>query len=152
MSESEHIGVSGLATDPATSYRMRQVGQSETEPELAVRSILREVGHHYRLKNRDLPGNPDMANRSQGWVIFVHGCFWHGHDECRRAQLPKRNRSYWKEKIEKNQTRDRRVVSELEAMGYSVLTIWECELGSREDVKSAIVEQIGDRLLDPSAS
>lgn len=133
----------GFVTDSSTSYRMRQVRTSDTKPELTVRSLLRELGHHYRLNNGDLPGRPDLANRTHKWAVFVNGCFWHGHLDCSRAKLPKRNWEYWMRKIRRNQDRDRRAILELRALGFRVVTIWECELSSIPTVKARLRQQLG---------
>lgn len=101
--------------------------QRDTAPELAVRGLLTSFGIRYRVAARNLPGRPDVSNRSRGWVIFVHGCFWHGHPGCTRATLPKRNRSFWRIKIATNRARDERKASELRLLGMKVFEIWECE-------------------------
>ncbi len=113
---------------------MRAVGQRNTLPELAVRAILRDLGVFYRLKNRDLPGSPDIANRSRGWAVFVNGCFWHGHKNCAktkaglRPRLPASNRGYWGRKIPENRQRDARKCGDLRQRGFRVMIVWECEL------------------------
>jgi DNA mismatch endonuclease (patch repair protein) len=117
----------GLEVDAATSARMALVRQRGTAAELEVRRALRGLGHHYRVRNRDLPGSPDVANRARRWAVFVHGCFWHRHDGCARTTTPKRNRSFWESKFVANQRRDRRAVSALRRLGYSVIIVWECE-------------------------
>jgi DNA mismatch endonuclease (patch repair protein) len=116
-----------LKLDERTSARLAKQPQRNTKPELLVRAAAAQLGLRYRLHNPDLPGRPDLANRSQRWVIFVHGCFWHSHLECARATIPKRNRTFWLNKFKDNRSRDTRVVSELERAGYRVLTVWECE-------------------------
>jgi DNA mismatch endonuclease (patch repair protein) len=118
-----------LLIDPATSARLARVRQKGTKPELEVRRVLRQLGHRYRVSNRDLPGSPDLANRSRHWVIFVHGCFWHRHTGCVKSTTPKRNRAFWEAKFAANHARDRRAASMLRRAGYSVVTIWECETG-----------------------
>jgi DNA mismatch endonuclease, patch repair protein len=115
-------------TDAETSKRMTQVRRHGTAPELKVRAVVRRLGHHYRLDNRDLPGSPDLANRSKRWAIFVHGCFWHRHPGCRRATTPAQNREAWVEKFASNRRRDARVVSQLAELGFTTITVWECEL------------------------
>lgn len=117
-----------LETDQATSKRLGKQKQKNTKPEIWVRAMLTELGHRYRLQNRDLPGSPDVANRSKRWAVFVHGCYWHHHEGCSRATIPKRNREFWVEKFMANRARDERVVEELEADGFTVVTVWECEL------------------------
>lgn len=113
------------------SRTMRAVHSFDTSPELAVRRLLRSmdlVG--YRLHRKELPGKPDIAFVGRKKAIFVHGCFWHGHD-CRRGKrAPATNVDYWRTKIERNQRRDKEHLAELSQLGWSVLTIWECELGN----------------------
>ena len=106
---------------------MAGIRQESTKPELAVRRALRDIGASYRISNRDLPGSPDVANRSQRWAIFVHGCFWHRHQGCARTTTPSRNRGAWEAKFAANIARDRARLAELEALGFRALTIWECE-------------------------
>lgn len=117
-----------FATDATTSARMRKIRQRDTKAELTVRRWLWSAGLKYRVNNRDLPGSPDVANRSGRWAVFVHGCFWHGHEGCRRARLPSRNQDAWNEKILSNRARDERKARELASLGYEVITVWECEL------------------------
>src|SRR5215207_2084244 len=93
-------------TDAETSARMKRVGQRDTGPELQLRRWLWGHGVRFTIHNRDLPGSPDLANRTGRWAIFVHGCFWHGHEGCRRSRLPKRNIEVWREKIAGNRARD----------------------------------------------
>jgi DNA mismatch endonuclease, patch repair protein len=114
-------------TDPATSKRMARIRQRDTRPELVVRARLRQLGIHYRCNYSGLPGSPDIANKSKRWAVFVHGCFWHGHIGCSKATVPKRNRSFWLEKIRTNRRRDRRNENALRKVGFAVLVIWECE-------------------------
>ena len=116
-----------LTTDIATSERLGRIRRSGTQPELIVRRVVHRQGHRFRLTNRDLPGSPDLANRSRRWVIFVHGCYWHRHSGCCKATTPKRNREFWLAKFERNVARDRRVTRELRNAGFRVITIWECE-------------------------
>lgn len=111
------------------SRTMRAVRSFDTSPELAVRRLLRSLGLvGYRLHRKELPGKPDIAFVGRKKAIFVHGCFWHGHD-CRRGKrAPVTNAAYWRTKIERNKRRDREQLSELSRLGWSALTIWECEL------------------------
>ncbi|MBP9825308.1 MAG: DNA mismatch endonuclease Vsr [Thermoanaerobaculia bacterium] len=101
--------------------------RSDTGPERVVRKILSALSQRYRLANRDLPGSPDLANRSRKWAVFVHGCYWHQHRGCPGATLPKRNRDWWKAKFRANRRRDAKKAKALEDEGFRVLTIWECE-------------------------
>ena len=101
----------------------------DTKPELMVRRALRSLGHTgYRLDRRDLPGRPDIAFIGRKKAIFVHGCFWHGHDCKRGARMPKTNADYWRGKIARNVARDAASEAALAEMGWDVLTIWECKL------------------------
>jgi DNA mismatch endonuclease (patch repair protein) len=110
---------------------MRAVKGRDTAPELLVRKLLRSIAPGYRLCRRDLPGAPDIAYIGRKQVIFVHGCFWHGHDCKRGARLPKANQDYWLRKIAKNRGRDEKYLSEYAARGWDLLTVWECETHDR---------------------
>jgi DNA mismatch endonuclease, patch repair protein len=114
-----------LLVDDATSARMGLVRQKGTQPELVVRRALSALGLRFRLSNRDLPGSPDIANRTQRWAVFVHGCFWHRHG-CKATTTPTRNREFWQAKFQRNVERDRRTAEALRAKGYTVVVIWEC--------------------------
>jgi DNA mismatch endonuclease, patch repair protein len=121
-----------LITDATTSARMKRIRQRNTKPELLLRRWLWHRGIRFTTSNRDLPGSPDVANRGRAWAIFVHGCFWHGHRGCARSRLPKRNVLFWKDKIKRNRRRDQRKENELIALGFRVLTVWECEVARLE--------------------
>jgi len=129
----------GLIVDASTSIRLGTVRQHGTTPELAVRAAARSAALGYRVNNRDLPGSPDLANRGAQWVIFVHGCFWHRHPLCVRTTTPKRNRAFWESKFRTNVERDRRVVRELEGMGYRVLTVWECQTERPRELRRVMI-------------
>jgi DNA mismatch endonuclease (patch repair protein) len=107
---------------------MRRVKGKDTSPELAVRKALRALGARYRLHRADLPGKPDIVLPGRRLAIFVHGCFWHGHDCARGARVPKQNRDYWLGKVARNRDRDAASRGSLEAFGWRVETIWECEV------------------------
>jgi len=111
---------------------MRAVKGRDTTPELFVRALLREIAPGYRLCRRDLPGAPDIAYIGRRKAIFVHGCFWHGHDCRRGARMPKANADYWRRKIGGNRARDEKILAQYAAMRWSVLTVWECETRDRE--------------------
>jgi len=104
------------------------VRSTDTKPELAVRRVAHQLGYRYRLHRKDLPGTPDLAFIGRRKAVFVHGCFWHGHDCARGARTPKKNSAYWIEKITRNKARDRRHLTALAALGWQSLVIWECEL------------------------
>ena len=107
---------------------MRRVKARDTSPELVVRKALWRLGARYRLHRKDLPGKPDIVLGPRRLAIFVHGCFWHGHDCPRGARVPKANRDYWLAKIARNRARDGCNQQALEAAGWRVETIWECGL------------------------
>jgi len=107
---------------------MRQVKGRNTSPELAVRKALTRLGARYRLHRKDLPGKPDIVLPGRRLAVFVHGCFWHGHDCARGARVPKQNRDYWVGKVERNRARDAKAREALTALGWRVETVWECDL------------------------
>ena len=110
------------------SARMRLVRSKNTRPELVVRSLCRKLGHKgYRLHRKDLAGKPDLAFNGRKAAIFVHGCFWHGHDCHGKARLPKSNQDYWLPKIDRNRVRDAKNIAELKVLSWRILVIWECE-------------------------
>lgn len=113
--------------DAATSARLARIPQSHTKPEQIVRAIVTSLGGSYRLNRRSLPGSPDLANVTRRWAIFVHGCYWHHHEGCRRATVPKRNRKLWIDKFQANRERDRRALRRLRLAGFHSLVVWECE-------------------------
>jgi len=115
-------------TSEQRSAVMRKVKGKDTSPELKVRRLLWGMGLRYRLHRRDLPGAPDIVLSGRRLAIFVHGCFWHGHDCARGARVPKQNRDYWTGKVGRNRERDMRTQSALEASGWTPMVIWECEL------------------------
>jgi DNA mismatch endonuclease Vsr len=136
----ELLGRDDMVTDPRTSARLSKVPRRDTRPEKIVRATLRDLGYSYRLHSRRLPGTPDIVNRSKGWAVFVHGCFWHSHRGCVRATVPKRNSEFWISKLHANSVRDKRVVKELEALGFRVLTIWECQVHAANRVLGRFLE------------
>lgn len=117
---------------------MRAVKSRDTAPELAVRRIARKISPGYRLNRTDVSGKPDLCWIGARRAVFVHGCFWHGHDCKRGARMPKANGDYWKAKIERNRARDAANLAELEARSWRVLTIWECELKDEAEVASRL--------------
>jgi DNA mismatch endonuclease, patch repair protein len=109
----------------ARSALMGRIRSKDTQPELVVRRMLHALGYRYVLHDSRLPGTPDLAFPARRKVVFVHGCFWHGH-HCGRGFQPKRNAEFWAAKIDANRTRDGRNVRKLSAQGWRVLTVWEC--------------------------
>ena len=106
---------------------MARIGAKDTRPELAVRRLLHRLGYRYRLHRRDLPGRPDICFPGRRKAIFVHGCFWHRHDGCRRTTTPKTRTSFWTAKFEGNIARDRMNLSDLGKLGWKAIVVWECE-------------------------
>ena len=107
---------------------MRRVKARNTTPEMTVRRALTGLGARYRLHRTDLPGSPDIVMPGRRLALFVHGCFWHGHDCARGARVPKTNRAYWLGKVARNRARDAESRAALQAADWRVATIWECEL------------------------
>lgn len=127
-----------LTTTPADSLRMSTIRQRGTTPELVVRRLVWSMGHRYRTLNADLPGSPDLANRSRRWAIFVHGCYWHAHTNCRRATVPRHNRAFWLTKFQRNVERDQGVEAMLHSLGFRIAVVWECETQNQEQAIRAL--------------
>lgn len=117
------------------SEMMSRIRAKDTSPETAVRSAIYSLGHRFRKNVASLPGKPDIANRSKHWAIFVHGCFWHGHDNCPLASQPKTNRGYWIPKLQRNKVRDAERITALKQAGFKVLVLWECDVRIRKTEK-----------------
>lgn len=110
------------------SWNMSRIKGRDTAPERQVRSLLHRLGFRFSLRRRDLPGRPDIVLPRHGAAIFVHGCFWHRHGNCRNSVLPKTRPEFWLAKLNGNVARDVRDVSALKQLGWKVLTVWECEV------------------------
>lgn len=106
---------------------MRRVSKRNSKPEILVRSLVHRMGWRFSLHRRDLPGTPDIVLRRRHAIILVHGCFWHQHQGCKHATRPLVNLEYWEPKLARNAARDVRVKAELEALGWQVIVVWECE-------------------------
>lgn len=130
-------------TKDQRSKLMSRVGTKDTAPELIVRKLLHAMGYRYRLHIKSLPGTPDIVFRKRRKLIFVHGCFWHGH-HCKRGTLPKSNAEFWRAKIKKNQVRDLRNRHDLETLGWQVLVIWQCETKNSEGLSRSLREFLED--------
>lgn len=111
---------------------MQNVKTKNTAPEIKLRSLLHKNGFRFRVNRKDLPGKPDIVLPKYRAVIFVHGCFWHGHD-CPRGQRPQTNADFWNQKIDRNVIRDKSDVSLLESLGWRVLIVWECEIKKKNE-------------------
>ena len=119
---------------------MRQVKGRNTSPELKVRRALTKLGARFRLHRKDLPGAPDIVLPGRKLAIFVHGCFWHGHDCARGSRVPKQNRDYWLGKVGRNRERDAASRGALATLGWRVETIWECDLKDAAALEARLAE------------
>ena len=126
------------------SYNMSCIKGKNTKPEEIVRKYLYSQGFRYRKNDKRLPGTPDIVLPKYRTVIFVNGCFWHGHQGCRYFVVPKTNTEFWMNKIDANRARDLKKISELEAMGWRVIVIWECQLKTvnKDETLSELVNQL----------
>jgi len=120
--------VTDVYSSEKRSAVMRRVKGRDTQPELKVRKALTRLGARYRLHRADLPGKPDIVMPGRKLAVFVHGCFWHGHDCARGARVPKQNRDYWLSKVARNRERDEAHRAALGAKGWRAEVLWECEL------------------------
>ena len=130
--------MSDKLTPQQRSHCMSRIRGKDTKPEILVRKELHARGFRFRLQDRKLPGRPDIVLPKYGVAIMVNGCFWHGHKGCRYATKPKSNVEFWQSKIQRNQHRDEVTSSHLEALGWHVITIWECELRSADALQSRL--------------
>ena len=130
-------------TPEKRSSVMRQVKGKGTAPEVKVRRLLTAMGLRYRLHRRDLAGAPDIVMAGRKLAIFVHGCFWHGHDCARGARVPKQNRDYWTAKVTRNRARDVANQAALAAKGWAPLVVWECELKDEAAVRARLEAATG---------
>lgn len=119
-------------TPEQRSRCMSAIKSNDTKPEMLVRKYLHSMGLRYGLHNKKLPGSPDIVLRKYKTVIFINGCFWHGHDNCRYYRLPKSNIEFWQTKINRNRERDKRDIEALRKRGWRVIVVWECELRTKE--------------------
>jgi DNA mismatch endonuclease (patch repair protein) len=120
------------------SWNMGRIPSCDTRPEIIVRSALHRLGFRFRLHGKVLPGKPDIVLPKWRHVIFVHGCFWHRHSGCKKTYTPKSRIEFWSNKFEQNVARDESVQSELERLGWSVSTIWECETENPKAFSEAV--------------
>ena len=117
---------------------MSRIRSTDTKPELIIRKGLHKLGFRFRLCVKDLPGRPDIVLPKYKTIIFINGCFWHGHENCKRANIPKSNSSYWLPKILRNKERDKLNMEKLRNAGWKVLTVWECSLKTRREAEETI--------------
>jgi len=124
---------------------MSRIRGKESKPEILVRKYLFSKGFRYRIHDNKLAGNPDIVLPKYRTIVFVHGCFWHGHPGCKRAQLPATNAEFWGKKISANIERDKRNIETLKGEGWKVVVVWQCELASktkREERLKRLIEEI----------
>lgn len=139
-------------TEEQRHYCMSRIRSVDTRPEMVVRKFLHASGFRYSLHRKDLPGSPDIVLKKYHTVIFINGCFWHGHPLCRYATVPKTNSDFWTEKIRCNKERDANNIESLERLGWHAIVVWECELKPR--CRAARLELLETQLrqrLEPEA-
>lgn len=124
------------------SWLMGRVKSKNTCPEMLVRHLVFHMGYRYRLHDKRLPGKPDLVFFGRRKAIFVNGCFWHAHENCRYASLPKTRVDFWRDKLRNNRARDRANIALLEAKGWKVLTVWQCELKDIETLANKLYDFI----------
>ena len=125
--------MSDTLTPAQRSYNMSRIRSRNTTPERAVRHALWHKGYRYRLNDKRLPGSPDLVLPKYRAVIFINGCFWHGHRGCTKYTVPKTNEQFWREKVARNIARDELNAQRLDTLAWTVITVWECELGKHTD-------------------
>lgn len=141
---------SDVFTPAERSAVMAAVKGRGTKPEMIVRRLVHALGYRYRLHRKDLPGKPDLVFAGRRAVIFVHGCFWHGHDCARGAREPKQNAAYWAAKIARNRERDAANAVALCQAGWRVLTVWECEMKDRTALAARLQGFLGACAVAPA--
>lgn len=136
---------------------MSSIRSKDTKPEIAFRKILFSKGVRYRIYPKDLPGKPDIIFRSSQIAIFIHGCFWHQHENCKDALLPSSRKGYWLPKLEKNIQRDKDAISSLKKMGWEIYVIWECFFKDKEliehlanKIASTVKKRLKEKTADPT--
>ncbi|MCL2742231.1 MAG: DNA mismatch endonuclease Vsr [Planctomycetaceae bacterium] len=132
-------------TKEKRSWNMSRIRSKETAPEIAFRKLIYRAGFRYRLYDKTLPGKPDLVMKKHKIIVFIHGCFWHGHENCRRGNKPKTHKKYWNAKIKGNVARDRKNITTLENSGWRVFAVWECELKDLETVLQKFKEFVGTK-------
>jgi DNA mismatch endonuclease, patch repair protein len=120
------------------SWIMSQIKGKDTKPEIIVRSIVHRMGYRFRKNKTDLPGKPDIVFKRHNKIIFIHGCFWHGHKKCKKNINPTNNKIFWEKKIISNVERDKRNVILLKKQGWKILIIWECQIKDLDKLKTKI--------------
>ena len=134
-----------ILTHEQRHINMSAIRSTSTKPELKLRHALWHLGFRYRVNDKKLPGKPDIVLPKYHTVIFIHGCFWHGHKGCKHYTVPKTNTEFWTEKVARNQERDQDVWRRLEAMGWFVIIVWECQL--KKAVFDSTVERVAAEIV-----
>lgn len=125
--------MSDIFSSEKRSEVMSKISGKETKPEILVRKHLFARGLRFRKNDKRFPGKPDIVLPKYKTIIFIHGCFWHGHQNCKKSKLPETRKDFWRDKIQSNIDRDKRNSSTLQSMGWNVIVIWECELKKNKD-------------------
>lgn len=136
--------MSDVHSKATRSYNMSRIKGKDTKPEIIVRKFLFANGFRYRIHNKKLPGKPDIVLNKYKTIIFIHGCFWHGHENCKYYTIPKTRTEWWKEKIRKNMIKDECTVNTLQKSKWQVIVIWSCDLKPKKkgDTLSKLIAQI----------
>jgi DNA mismatch endonuclease, patch repair protein len=136
--------MSDVHTKAVRSYNMSRIKSKNTKPEMLVRKFLFSEGYRYRLHVKQLKGSPDIVLKKHKTLIFINGCFWHGHENCRYAVIPKSRTEWWKDKIQKTAKRDIQNYSSLSSDGWNIIIIWECDLkpDKRTETLENLIEQL----------
>jgi DNA mismatch endonuclease (patch repair protein) len=127
------------------SWNMSRIKSKNTKPEILVRSLLHRAGYRFRLHVKDLPGTPDIVLPRHELAIFVHGCFWHRHSNCKFAYQPKSRTDFWAAKFRNNVERHRKVVMQLQELGWKVILVWECETSDSNKILTRIADALSSR-------
>lgn len=140
--------MSDRLTPAQRHYNMSRIRSANTRPELKLRHALWDKGFRYRINDKNLPGKPDIVFPKYKTIIFVHGCFWHGHTGCKRFVVPQTNTEFWTSKINRNKDRDQEVWRKLESLGWNVIIVWECQLTKEtfNDSVSRITDELNSNL------
>ena len=124
------------------SRNMSAIKSKNTKPEIKVRKVLHSMGYRFRLHSKDLPGSPDIVLPKYKTVIFVHGCFWHRHENCKYATIPKTRKEFWASKFKANIKRDKGIQEKIKNIGWQSVVIWECETKNIDDLKEKLIDFI----------
>ena len=122
------------------SRNMSAIKSKNTKPEIKVRKLLHSMGYRFRLHSKDLPGSPDFVLPKYKTVIFVHGCFWHRHENCKYASTPKTRKEFWNKKFTENKKRDSEIQEKIKILDWRSVVIWECETKNIENLRDKIID------------